>query len=310
MATEEKSKNNKWLRVDLSAEPELVDALSNFMTEIGAAGVYQESLVPSAVEEEEPKRQESLTAYLPRGKKEERLASLQTYLDGLNLIFPELTKPTFTIKEVAVPDWGEEWKKYFHPFRVGKRIVIKPTWEIYRPAADDIVIEINPGMAFGTGQHASTMMCLEAMEDIIANGASCRDVLDVGTGTGILGIAAAKLGAKCVVCLDIDEKAVEIACSNATLNRVEENLTIRNGGISSLHRYFNLILANLTVKLLIDLSGDLERLLAPGGDLVISGIIEQNRQEIEDCFFPSSLGLSRMIKRQEWLCYIFTKEGP
>ncbi|MDO9585752.1 MAG: 50S ribosomal protein L11 methyltransferase, partial [Syntrophales bacterium] len=90
----------------------------------------------------------------------------------------------------------------------------------------------------------------------------------------------------------------------------EENLTIRNGGISSLHRYFNLILANLTAKLLIDLSGDLERLLAPGGDLVISGIIEQNRQEIEDCFFPSSLGLYRMIKRQEWLCYIFTKEGP
>lgn len=309
MATEEKSKNDRWLRVDLSAAPELMDALSNFVTEIGAEGMYQESLVPTMPETEEHISYESLTAYLPWEKKEERLASLKTYLEDLSVIFPELTKPTFSMKEITAPDWEEEWKKYFRPFRIGKKIVIKPTWEIYKPANGDVVIEIDPGMAFGTGQHASTMMCLEAMEEIISqNSTFCRDVLDVGTGTGILGIAAAKLGAKRVLCIDIDEKAVEIACGNAALNRVEENLTIRSNKISSLHRPFNLIIANLTAKLLIDLSGDLERLLAPGGVLIISGITEQNRQEIEDCFFQSSLRFHRMIKRQEWLCYILTKE--
>ena len=309
MGTGKKNKDDKWLRIDLFAAPELMDALSNFVTEIGAAGMYQEALASAIAEPEEHISYESLTAYLPWDKRMERLAALKTYLENLAEIFPELKKTTFAIKEITGPDWEEEWKKYFHPFRVGKRIVIKPTWEIYEPADTDVVIEIDPGMAFGTGQHASTMMCLEAMEEIISsNSAFQLDVLDVGTGTGILGIAAAKFGAKRVLCIDIDAKAVEIACFNAALNRVGKNLTIRNKTISSLRRRFSLIMANLTAKLLIDLSNNLKRLLTPGGVLIISGIIEQNRQEIEDCFFSSSLGLRRMIKRQEWLCYILAKE--
>jgi ribosomal protein L11 methyltransferase len=309
MATEQKNKNDMWLRIDLSAATELMDALSNFVTEIGAEGIYQESLFPAMPETEEQISYESLTCYLPWEKRKEYLASLNTYLEDLSEIFPELTKPTFAIKEITAPDWEEEWKKYFHPFRIGKKVVIKPTWEIYKPAVGDVVVEIDPGMAFGTGQHASTMMCLEAMEEIVSqNSTSCRDVLDVGTGTGILGIAAAKFGAKRVLCTDIDGKAVEIACGNAALNQVEKNLTIRNIKISSLQRQFNLIMANLTAKLLIELSGDLERLLSPGGALIISGITEQNRQEIEACFFSSSLVFCRRINRQEWLCYIFTKK--
>jgi ribosomal protein L11 methyltransferase len=306
-----KNKSDKWLRVDLSAAPEVADALSNFMTEIGAEGVYQQTLFSSDasadVETEGRGEQGALTAYLPWDKKENRLSSLKTYIEGLSLIFPELAKPTFTTEEIKTSDWGEEWKKYFHPLRVGKNIVIKPTWEAYLPAADDIVIEIDPGMAFGTGQHASTMMCLEAMEDIFAQKGARPEVLDVGTGTGILGIAAAKLGARRVVCIDIDEKAVEIACENAVLNKVEKKLVIRNGDVSSLHKSFNLILANLTAKLLIAISGDLENMLEPGGYLVISGIIDQNRKEIEDCFFRSSLIFMRAIKNQEWLCYIFSR---
>ena len=311
MTIDGKNNNDKWLRVDLSTPPELTDAVSNFLEEIGAEGVFQEFLVPALSETKERTPRECLTAYLPLGQKEDGIAALKNYLGDLILIFPDIVKPTFTVKEVASPDWGEEWKKYFHPFRVGKRIVIKPTWEIYTPADDDIVVEIDPGMAFGTGQHASTIMCLEAMEDIFINGAARCDVLDVGTGTGILGIVAAKLGAASVICLDIDDKAVEIACANAILNGVKKSLTIKKGEISSLRRPFNLILANLTAKPLIDLSGEMERLLAPGGFLVISGIIEQSRQEIEDCFFPSPLHFRRMIKRQEWLCYIFAKkEAP
>ncbi|PIP08227.1 MAG: 50S ribosomal protein L11 methyltransferase [Syntrophobacteraceae bacterium CG23_combo_of_CG06-09_8_20_14_all_50_8] len=313
MATKKNRKNDKWLRVDLSSVPELLDALSNFVTEIGAEGVYQEGFTPpsqnSSPESEEEPHYEHLTAYLPWGKKEENIASLENYLEALSVIFPELAKPTFAMKEITAPNWGEEWKKYFHPLRVGKRIIIKPTWEIYQPADDDIVIEIDPGMAFGTGQHHSTSMCLEAMEEIFSeNNTSKWEVLDLGTGTGILGIAAAKLGAKRVVGIDIDEQAVEIAWSNAILNRVGEKLTIKNEAVSSLHQPFNLVLANLTAKLLVALSSNLENLLAPGGYLVISGIIEQNRQEIEACFFQSSLRFHRMIERQEWLCYIFARE--
>lgn len=300
---------DKWLRVDFSVAPELTDAISHFMMEIGAEGVYQETLAASFPEHEELNRPESLTGYLPWDRKEAAIVSLRTYLDRLHLIFPDSDKTNFMIKEITSPDWGQEWKKYFHPLRIGKRFIIKPTWEPYEPADDDIVIEIDPGMAFGTGQHQSTAMCLEAMEGIFSkNDASGWKALDVGAGTGILGIAAAKSGAKQVLCVDIDEKAVEIAQSNAILNQVKKRLVIRSREIRSLRRRFNLIVANLTEKLLVEICADLQRLLAPCGYLVISGIIEQNSREIEERFFQSPLCLYQKIKRAEWLCYVFCRE--
>ena len=300
---------DKWLRVDFSVAAELTDAVSHFMMEIGAEGVYQETLAATFSEHEELNRPESLTGYLPWDKKEAAIVSLRTYLDRLHLIFPDSDKTNFTIKEITSPDWGQEWKKYFHPLRIGKRFIIKPTWEPYEPADGDIVIEIDPGMAFGTGQHQSTSMCLEAIEGIFSkNDASGWKVLDVGAGTGILGIAAAKLGAKQVLCVDIDERAVEIAQSNAILNQVQKRLVIRSREIRSLRRRFNLIAANLTEKLLVEICADLQRFLAPCGYLVISGIIEQNSREIEERFFQSPLCLYQKIKRAEWLCYVFCRE--
>jgi ribosomal protein L11 methyltransferase len=310
----EKNTAEKWVRVDVLADLELTDALANFMTEIGAEGVCQEALMPFAEEAEEAAHYETLTAYFPWENKETVLASLETYLDGLTRLFPTSKKPTLTIKEIINPDWGEEWKKYFHPLRIGKKFVVKPTWEPYEPVDGDIVIEIDPGMAFGTGQHHSTAMCLEAMEDLfetrkISNSnASSWEVLDVGTGTGILGIAAARLGAENVVCLDIDDKAVAIAVENATLNRMAEKMQIHNLHLASLRLKFDLILANLTAKTLLELAVLLESLLAPGGYLVISGIIEQQSREIEECFSRPPLSLRRIMKNGEWLCYVINKE--
>jgi ribosomal protein L11 methyltransferase len=306
----EKNTAGKWVRVDLAADPELTDALANFMTEIGAEGVCQEALLPLRFtdEAEEAVRYETLTAHFPRENKETVIASLKTYLDGLSLLFPASRKPTLTIEDITDPNWGEEWKKYFHPFRIGKKFVIKPTWEPYQPVDGDIVIEIDPGMAFGTGQHHSTAMCLEAMEDLFLNKVSPWEVLDVGTGTGILGIAAARLGAEKVVCLDIDDKAVAIAVDNAILNKVAEKMEIRNRPLASLRQKFNLILANLTAKTLQELYTRLESLLTPGGYLVISGIIEQQSREIEGCFSRPPLSLWRIMKSAEWRCYVITKE--
>lgn len=311
----EKTTEEEWVRVDLAADPELTDALTNFMTEIGAAGVCQEALMPLTGEAEEAVHYETLTAYFPWENKETVIASLETYLDGLSHLFPATQKPTLTIKDIIAPDWGEEWKKYFHPFRIGKKFVVKPTWEPYQPGDGDIVIEIDPGMAFGTGQHHSTAMCLEAMEDIFSlspvNGmgdVSLRTVLDLGTGTGILGIAAARLGAENVVCLDIDDQAVAIAGENAILNQVAEKMQIHNHHLASLRLKFDLILANLTAKTLLELCPHLESLLTPGGYLVISGIIDKQSPEIEECFSRPPLSLWRIMKSEEWRCYVVTKE--
>jgi len=302
----------KWLKVVLSSPPELVDALSNFVTELGAEGVFQEDLKPqTAGDFPESPSNESVNAFLPWDVRlENRLSSLKTYLESLSQIFPELDAPELTTEVITDPDWGEQWKKYFKPLRVSRDIVIKPTWERYTPLGHDIIIEIDPGMAFGTGQHASTRMCLEALEDLILTKRSPEplSVLDVGTGTGILGIACAKLGAERVLCVDIDPKATEIAQENIAINQVADRVAVTQRDIATLKDTYDLIVANLTAKLLIKLKKPLTSLLRPGGYLILSGIIDQNRSDIETHFFHDPLILSSSFSEKEWVCYVLKKE--
>ena len=234
---------------------------------------------------------------------------MTTYIDSLAEIFPELEKPTFRTEVIHDPDWGEAWKKYFKPLRVSRNLVIKPTWERFAPTGRDIVIEIDPGMAFGTGQHASTRMCLDAIEEILLRDRTFEKwhVLDVGTGTGILGISCAKLDAERVLCVDIDQKATEIAGENVLINQVEDRVEVANRDVATVSESFELIVANLTAKILIKLRPVLVRLIRPGGYIVISGIIEQNRPDIEARFFGDSLALHRLITEKEWVCYVLKK---
>ena len=306
-------KKGKWLKIELSVSPLLVDAVSNFLTEIGADGVLQEELEQQSPEDfEVSATREVLKAYLPFDiRLEHRIASLKTYLDSLIELFPGLEEPILATDTVVDQDWGEEWKKYFKPLRVSKNIVIKPTWERYAPAGRDIVIEIDPGMAFGTGQHPSTRMSLEAIEDILLKDRTIKKwrVLDVGTGTGILGISCAKLGAERVVCVDIDKKAAEIARENAKINHVEDRVTIINRDVTTVHESFDLIVANLTAKILMRLRTHLMSLIENDGYLVISGIIDQNKSDIESHFLTGKFVLHHTITEKEWVCYAFQKRG-
>jgi ribosomal protein L11 methyltransferase len=236
---------------------------------------------------------------------------VQKYIDSLSEIFPGFEKPSLTTEIICDPDWGEQWKKYFKPIRVSNNIIVKPTWERYTPASRDIVIEIDPGMAFGTGQHASTRMCIEAIEDVIMKDRSIKEwkVLDVGCGTGILGITAAKMGAEDVICVDIDKKAVEIAGENAAINNVENSLHISNKNVTTINEPRNLIIANLTAKLLLNLRPQLIQLLLPEGYMIISGIIELDAKNIEEQFIADPLTLHRMITEKEWVCYVLRKKA-
>jgi ribosomal protein L11 methyltransferase len=300
----------KWLKVEIYAAAELMDALGNFLTETGAQGVYQETLDPRLlVDFPETPAQETIKAFFPQDlRSQKRIVSLQKYLDSLADIFPDLAKPALKTETISDPDWGEQWKKYFKPLRVCKNIIVKPTWERYTPASGDIVIEIDPGMAFGTGQHASTAMCLEALEDIIIKDpVSNWKVLDVGSGTGILGITAAKLGAKDVLCVDNDEKAVEIARENASINQVADRLQIINCDAAAVTEPRNLIIANLTTSLLVKLRRHFTSLLTPGGYMILSGIIEQDIKIIEEQYLAAPLILNKMIREKEWVCYVVRK---
>jgi ribosomal protein L11 methyltransferase len=302
----------KWLKIELSASPLLVDAMSNFLIDIGAQGVYQEELESQAAGDfAAASAKEVIKAYLPVDMRlEHRIDSLKTYVDSLIYLFPEIEELDFATETIVDQNWGEEWKKYFKPLRVSKNIVIKPTWERYAPAGRDIVIEIDPGMAFGTGQHPSTRMCLEALEDIILKDRTIKNwrVLDVGTGTGILGIACAKLGAGKVVCVDIDKKAAEIARENVAVNHVEDRIQIINRDVTTIREPFDLIVANLTVQILLRLRTHLMSLIENAGYLVISGIIDQHKSDIESHFSTDIFTLHHIITEKEWVCYVLQKK--
>ncbi len=301
----------KWIEIVISTPQELTDSLSNFMVELDTQGVFQEEPEHSSFNDAPDfKAREELKAYLPFGSEaEEKISSLQAYMNSLHEVFPDLEKPSFVTHTIVDPDWGEQWKKYFKPLRVSKNIVIKPTWERYQRGGRDIVIDIDPGMAFGTGQHPSTQLCIVAIEDIMTKERSFEtwNVLDVGTGTGILAICSAKLGSDNVVAVDIDEKAIEIASKNVVINGVEEKIELINDSVSTCRGAFNLIVANLTAKTLIQLKPQIIDMTVSGGYIIASGIIDQDTEAIEKHFVTEDTAIHDIKSEREWFCYTFKK---
>ena len=306
-----KEASPSWLKLEFSVPPELLDAVTNYVTELGAEGVMQEEGEEILTGEfAAPRPYETFSAFLPCDLRlEKRLASLRSYLESLAALFPELPPVSFRQEEVAAADWGEQWKIYFKPLRASRSIVVKPTWERYTPRGGDIVVEIDPGMAFGTGQHASTRMCLQAIEDILLKDRHRQQwrVLDVGTGTGILGISCAKLGAQHVVCVDVDKQAVEIARENVRINAVEDIVTVYNRDVATVQEQFDLIVANLTAKLLLKLRSHLLSILVEDGYLVIGGILDQQREDIEEHFVGELFTITTVLTEQEWLAFVLRR---
>jgi len=307
------SNSEKWIEIKVTAPSELTDAISNFIIDQGSLGIIEEETVVDAFDDDDEKREGKgeIRAYFPDDQTvSSKVNALRDYLKSLSEIFPGLDPPEIGTETIVDPDWGEQWKKYFKPLRISRDIVIKPTWERYAPVGRDIVIDIDPGMAFGTGQHPSTRMCINAMEEIIPKDRSFEKwtALDVGTGTGILAISAAKLGADRVVAVDIDLKAVEIAEKNAAINRVEERIEILNQDVLTFQGRFNLIIANLTASTLIPLRSHLFGMLEPGGYLVLSGIIEKDAPMVEETFLrQEGVSSHQVLTEKEWVCFVLRK---
>ena len=236
------------------------------------------------------------------------IEELMRFLEELNerhggyLDFHLDTRPIHT------EDWSEGWKAHFKPIKIGHSLVIKPTWEEYVPHEGEIVVEIDPGQAFGTGTHATTRLCLELLEEYITRGDGVTSVLDCGTGTGILGISCAKLGVREVLMLDIDPVAAEVARHNCQLNHVQQYCSVTTTPIWEIQDTFDLVVANLDKGTLLLLAQDLTRVISRGGALVVSGILEGQGEAIIERF--ESLGLVKESIRKdredpEWIAISF-----
>ncbi len=212
--------------------------------------------------------------------------------------------------------WKDKWKEYFKPSHISDRIVVKPTWEEYEPSEGEIMIEIDPGMAFGTGTHETTSMCMRALEKYVKPGMS---MLDAGCGSGILSIAAAKLGAADVLGVDIDEEAVRVSQENFELNKTDDvckaivgdvtkGIEYRDPATGEAARYqADIVAANLMAELLCMISQGLADHLKQGGTLISSGILNEKEEMVKESFAAAGLTVTEVMHDGEWCCIMAEK---
>ncbi len=304
-----------WIEVSLEVDGEAAEAVADLLARYGHQGVaIEQAGFPIEVWPDEipPADRLIVRAYFPADARADAARQqLREALWHLGRLYP-MPEPTFAV--VKEEDWAEAWKRHYHPLRLGRRLYIRPQWTtLPDPRPDDIVLVMDPGMAFGTGTHPTTQLCLIAVEEHLT-ARPAVDVLDLGCGSGILGIAALKLGAARVLALDTDELAVRATAQNAAYNEVSERLTVQQGSLETLRhsaRHFDLLLVNILAKVIITLcDAGLGDVLRAGGAAVFSGIINEQADEVEAALRRAGLEPYRRRSQGDWVAIEARKPLP
>ena len=241
----------------------------------------------------------TVRAYLPAG--EHLGARRRRVEEGLWHLSQIVPLPVPVFRPVAASDWAEAWKERLTVVRAGRRTVICPSWLDYTPTPDDIVVQLDPGMAFGTGLHPTTQMCLASAEELVRPGTT---VLDVGTGSGILSIAAAKLGGE-VLAIDNDRTAVQTALENVATNDVQDSVRVVHGSLSQAASTYDVVFVNILAQVIVGmLQQGLATRLREGGAVVASGILSHQKPEVTSALEEAGLVLSDLRQREDWVCLI------
>ncbi|MGD9890482.1 MAG: 50S ribosomal protein L11 methyltransferase [Dehalococcoidia bacterium] len=227
-----------------------------------------------------------------------RLDQIDALLDAREL------KPEIETRRVDEAEWADAWKEHFHVMRVGRRTVIRPSWRDYQPGPGDVVIDLDPGMAFGTGQHETTRGCLAMLEEIVRPG---MRVLDAGTGSGILAIAAIKLGAASVMAVDVEPQAISVTRENAARNGVGQRVRVAHGSLGAAWPFddpsagiADLVVANIHARALIELAEDISAALTPAGAIILSGIIAEREADVRDAYAALGFSVTNLLAEGDW----------
>ena len=265
----------KWAQVTITTSQEASDAVANYLFERDATGIE----IKDTLSSNSPSV--TLISYFPTDDLiGEHVQDLRAFLASLIQMGIDAHPAKVTLRSIEEDNWSEQWRSAFPPQKIGERLVIAPTWDDIAPEPSEVLIRLDPGMAFGTGQHATTQLALELLEAAIKD----SDVVaDMGTGSGILAIAAAKLGAKRVDAVDLDATTIPIAQSNIQLNEVESIIRLYHGdGLKVLEwQRYPLIVANILTKALLPMIPECPKYLEPGGRLILSGILVQEALQVE-----------------------------
>ena len=314
----------KWDKYTIDTTTEAEDFISMMLSENSIEGIEIEDNVPLTKEEtgemfidfppELPpdEGKSKVSFYLEAGEDHtETLKAVRIGLEQLRSMV-EIGSGDITSSQTEDIDWINNWKTFFKPFRAADDIVIKPTWEEYKKEKDsDILIEIDPGIAFGTGSHETTKLCIQALDKYVKNGDS---VLDVGCGSGILSIAALKLGAKHATAIDIDEVAVKVAAENMAVNHIpSSDYTLYDGDLISnaflkvkAGTGHDIVVANILADVIIPLTGVVKPHLKKGGLYITSGIIDTKEAEVREALLENGFEILDVTYMKEWCCFIAT----
>jgi ribosomal protein L11 methyltransferase len=297
----------KWIEAKVVFDAEDIhlagELISNLFFEFDLQGVAEED---PTVEPAEGWAEDSIgrpdrhavVGYFPKDRKvKKRCRVLEKKLALLKEHSAILCRVSY--KELAEEDWAEAWKAFFTPQKIGRKIVVKPTWCAYGADADDIVLELDPGMAFGTGTHPTTALCVNLIEGYLNRGSS---FLDVGTGSGILMITAAKLGAGSICGVDKDTMAVDVAAANLKLNKIDpQSYSLITGNLlKGIKDKFDFIVANIFTHVILELLDDLPEVLAQGGTFVCSGMFEKNKNLVVAKMKNMGFEILEINEREEW----------
>jgi ribosomal protein L11 methyltransferase len=302
----------KWAEISIQTSHEATEAVADIFHDLGSSGVVIEDpeLVNTYlhsgnwdycdIPEELNTEVVTIKAYLPVDELlDDKLRVFEQRVNRLHEHNLDKGRGCINCREVQEEDWASSWKEYFHPVRVSEHIVIKPSWEEYVPVEGDIVIELDPGMAFGTGTHHTTLMCIRCLEAVIKPG---NTVFDIGTGSGILAVAAAKLGAACVRAVDLDPVAVRVAEENVAINNVTKTVAITQGDLlTGVNGKADVIVANIIADIIINMLPDVRSRLADNGLFIASGIISDRLSDVTEALINHGFVVDKVIEEGGWV---------
>lgn len=301
---------NSWLEIACDVPEEHSDVVADFLTDLTDNGVCVDNLSVDAFSTSEIPESVRVVikAYLPADSDPApQMQELETFLSELSRRHPTASFAPPTLSAVNAEDWSSSWKVHFKPLRVGKRLLIVPTWEDATELPGDLVIRIDPGMAFGTGGHETTRLCLEMLESVMDSGPllGVPSLLDLGTGSGILAMAASLLGAGRILALDIDPDAVEVARENLALNEMSDRVECGTAPLETVTENFDIILANILAEELVRLAPYLTERLQPGGSLILSGILAEKEPLVRRGFASQPLKYVQTAYDGEWVAMLY-----
>ncbi|MSQ31370.1 MAG: 50S ribosomal protein L11 methyltransferase [Dehalococcoidia bacterium] len=304
--------DDRWVEATVRVAPADIDAVADAMRDAGAEGVAIEPalLISDSADfaYEELGAPALVRATFPLALTRAARRALRRHLDALALSAP---LPRLRYAEVGAHLWASEWQRFYHVQHIGKRLVVRPSWEAYTPQPGEVVVELDPGTAFGTGQHETTRLCLAAVERVMAE-LDAPDVLDVGAGSGILSIAALKLGARSARAIDVDADTPAIARENARLNGVAASIACATGSLEGAwpwHRAparasADLLLCNISSTVVLALMRACAAALRSGGIAILSGFIARDADEVRDAAIAAGLRPLALDAEGEWRCLV------